>query len=162
MKVILNSFTLWGSATKKLRKYCSSRHLTLFIQYTNSWHYLLTDTWQTLVANAHSFSWNPCYMSTKMTIDVNLVSFNNNFNPRCLWDLARLCVWLDLIPPSKIGIVRVLYIFGLSAYSQSGLGQINIQEQTPKNVFERDGNICTKFTIFYRYKSQYSWKDLLG
>ena len=48
-------------------------------------------------------------MRTKFSIVMDLVSLNSNCNLRYLWDLARLCVWLELVAPSLICIFNVVW-----------------------------------------------------
>jgi hypothetical protein len=62
-------------------------------------------------------------MGIELAVVMNLVSLRYNFSPRELWDLARLCVWLELVPPSLIGIfgVLILLIYFLSeTYKHDG------------------------------------------
>ena len=47
------------------------------------------------------------YMSIEFIVGMNLVSLSSNFSPQLLLDLARVCVWLEWVPPSLIGIFSV-------------------------------------------------------
>ena len=67
-----------------------------------TWHSSLTSMWHTLIFLKSMVNEN------EFTIVMNLVSLNNNSNPRYLWNLAKVCMWLELVPPSLIGIFSVL------------------------------------------------------